>query len=93
MLILNGKAEFINNIVINPNRIATGLNGHSEGAVTFSWGAGNLEIRDNYFYSKYGNQGVMGFFSGAAQHTDENLIVTGNYIWREMKVFGLAVMI
>lgn len=77
-LSLNGLASFFNNTVIDVNRIDKDLNGHSEGAITFSWGAGNLTINDNFFYSYSGNYGVLGAFSGAAEHTDENLTVINN---------------
>lgn len=75
---LNGLASFVNNEVFNVNRVPKGANGHSEGAITFSWGAGNLTVANNYFQSSSGNYGVLGKFSGSAQHTDENLTVTDN---------------
>ncbi len=75
---INALARFADNEVYNPNRIEKGLNGHSEGAVTFSWGAGNLTVENNYFESISGNYGVLGTFSGALEHTDENLIVRNN---------------
>lgn len=70
---LNGLASFSRNFVFNVNRIEKGLNGHSEGAITFSWGGGNLTVVDNTFISRTGNYGVMGLFAGANNHTDENL--------------------
>lgn len=75
---INGLASFINNTVTNVNRIDKYLSGHSEGAITFSWGGGNLNIENNYFSSETGNYGVMGIFAGQPQNTDENLIVTSN---------------
>lgn len=75
---LNAGSVFKNNFVFNVNRIDKGINGHSEGAITFSWGAGNLSITDNEFISKSGNYGVMGVFAGASEHTDENLVFLQN---------------
>ncbi len=77
-LSLNGLAIFSNNTVIDINRIDKDLNGHSEGAITFSWGAGNLTVKDNLFYSYSGNYGVFGIFAAAREHTDENLTIINN---------------
>lgn len=75
---LNAKASFHDNVVVNPNRIDPKLNGHSEGAVTFSWGAGNLEVYNNTFSSDSRNYGVFGIFAGEKQNTDENLLIRNN---------------
>lgn len=74
----NGYSEFKNNTVIDMNRIEKGMNAHSEGAISFSWGAGNLVVDGNYFESYSGNYGVFGVFGGATEHPDENLTVTNN---------------
>lgn len=76
---LNARSNFSNNIVFNPNRMEKYVNGHSEGAITFSWGGGNLAIEDNVFISKSRHYGVMGIFAGAKHHTDENLTFKNNY--------------
>ena len=75
---LNGLADFTNNYVEDVNRAPIGMNGHSEGAITFSWGAGNLTVSGNYFFSETGHYGMLGLFRGALENTDENLIVEGN---------------
>lgn len=75
---LNGRSYFRKNAVFDPNRIPRGLNRHSEGAITFSWGAGNLDVTDNLFVSFSGNFGVLGYFNGEFQNTDENLRVMRN---------------
>jgi len=75
---INGRADFTRNDVRNVNRAPRGMNGHSEGAITFSWGGGNLTVHDNYFFSETGHYGVLGRFSEQLEHTDENLVVTEN---------------
>lgn len=75
---LNAGSEFRYNVVYNPNRLGGVFNGHSEGAISFSWGAGNLLVADNDFYSDSGHFGVLGIFAGAAENTDDNLTVLRN---------------
>jgi hypothetical protein len=77
-LSLNGYSVFKENTVFDINRIEKGLSGHSEGAITFSWGGGNLKVVNNIFVSYSGNYGVLGQFAGEEHNTDENLIFTNN---------------
>lgn len=88
-LALNGKSDFTNNYVDDVNRAPKGMNGHSEGAITFSWGAGNLTVSHNYFYSRSGNYGVLGVFSEHAENTDENLTVTDNVAYNFERIIDL----
>lgn len=78
--IINTPASFTNNAVFNPNRIARGLNGHSEGAITFSWGPGAY-ISDNFFLSESGNYGVFGNFSGSSPNANVDLTIKNNYAY------------
>tara|TARA_R100000656_G_scaffold121123_1_gene95850 strand:- start:309 stop:1541 length:1233 start_codon:yes stop_codon:yes gene_type:complete len=76
---LNAESVIQENIIINMNQISKGINGHSEGAITFSWGPGNLKILNNTFISKSGNYGVMGFFFSSPTNGAENLTFSNNY--------------
>jgi len=87
---INGLASFTSNTVINVNRIKKGLSGHSEGAVTFSWGAGNLTVENNYFKSYSGNYGVLGVFGGSIKNADENLTVRYNEAYNFEYIIRIA---
>lgn len=77
---INTPASFTDNAVFNPNRLEKFLNGHSEGAITFSWGEG-LQIERNFFISDSHNYGVLGFFNGTAPNRNDNLFVKENYAY------------
>lgn len=83
----SGGSWFINNSVkdVCLDYIA---NGHSEGAVAFSYGAGNLVVSNNLFDTGY--TGVLGAFgpSNDPEHADRWLIVTNNICKNFGGVFG-----
>lgn len=69
---------FVNNYVENVCQAGNIANGHSEGAVTFSWGAGRLIITGNEF--RNGNTSVLGGFgpSSGEPMADKWLIFSNN---------------
>lgn len=75
---INGYSVFNRNVVIDTHRSPVGYSGHSEGAITFSWGGGNLVVSNNYIESYTGKYGFLGVFNGSANHTKENLKVFNN---------------
>ena len=75
---LNAWAVIHGNQIKNINRIAKDLNGHSEGAITFSWGGGNALVKCNDFISESGNYGILGPFRTSAQNNSENLTFIDN---------------
>ena len=75
---INAGASFIGNDVYDVNRKRSEVNGHSEGAITFSWGGGNLLVRNNRFTTLNGEDGVMGKFYSDTVNTDENLVFEDN---------------
>ena len=75
---INAGASFIGNKVYDVNRVSSEVNGHSEGAITFSWGGGNILVRGNKFTTLTGKDGVMGKFYSDTSNTDENLVFEDN---------------
>lgn len=74
-----GFAWFINNTVKRCNLETTTRIGHSEGAITFSWGAGNFIIKDNVLEDL--TECFLGGFSTYTEaHGDEFLMVSGNIV-------------
>lgn len=82
---------FINNNVRNVCLAGNTANGHSEGAVTFSWGAGNLIVSGNHFHT--GTESVLGAFgpSNEATNPDRWLIVTNNICYNFKRIFDAVV--
>lgn len=87
---LSGYSAFLNNTVENNNRVAVGLNGHSEGAITFSWGPGNVLIEGNHFISLTRNYGVMGHFYSDPQNGAENIVFRNNVAENYSYIIKLA---
>lgn len=74
-----GFAWFTNNTVKRCNLETTARIGHSEGAITFSWGAGNFIIKDNVLEDL--TECFLGGFSTYTEaHGDEFLMVSGNIV-------------
>ena len=69
-------SRFRNNYVDRVCLATNAVNGHSEGAVTFSWGAGRLIIEGNEL--KHGSESVFGGFGLEATNPDKWLIVRDN---------------
>lgn len=69
---------FINNYVEGVCLAGNVANGHSEGAVTFSWGAGRLIVTGNEF--RNGNESVLGGFGPSAGESmpDKWIIFSNN---------------
>ena len=78
---------FTNNYVDGVCLAGNAVNGHSEGAVTFSWGAGRLIVANNEF--RNGGEGVLGGFgpSSGEINADKWLVVTGNLCLTFNRVF------
>lgn len=74
-----GFAWFINNTVKRCNLETTTRIGHSEGAITFSWGAGNFIIKDNVL-EDLTECFLGGFSTYTEEHGDEFLMVSGNIV-------------
>lgn len=75
---LSSASWFVNNVTNGTNLATQAVNGHCEGAVTFSWGAGRLIVSGNDMLN--GTESVLGGFgpSNEAQNADKWLIVSGN---------------
>lgn len=74
-----GFAWFTNNTVKRCNLETTARIGHSEGAITFSWGAGNFIVKDNVLEDL--TECFLGGFSTYTEaHGDEFLMVSGNIV-------------
>ena len=69
-------SRFRNNYVERVCLATNAVNGHSEGAITFSWGAGRLIVDDNEF--KNGKESVLGAFGLDSTNADKWLVVTNN---------------
>lgn len=67
---------FVGNFVDGVCLATQAVGGHTEGAVTFSWGAGRLIITGNEFAN--GAESVMGSFHPDATNTDRWLIFSNN---------------
>lgn len=69
---------FTNNFVDRVNLATQNVNGHCEGAITFSWGAGRLIVTGNEFSN--GTESVLGAFGPAteAENPDKWLIFSNN---------------
>ncbi len=87
---LNAGASFINNTVIRSNAVLESLNGHAEGAITMSWGGGNLTVKNNYFESSSMTAGVIGQFYSDYTETEENLVFMDNHAKGYRRVILLA---
>ena len=72
-----GFSRFINNTIKRVNTNGQAANGHAEGMVTFSWGAGDLIVNNNI--AEDGGTGVIGAFGPTTGiNVDKWLIVTNN---------------
>ncbi len=72
-----GFSRFINNTIKRTNTNGQAANGHAEGMVTFSWGAGDLIVNNNI--AEDGGTGVIGAFGPTTGiNVDKWLIVTNN---------------
>ena len=72
-----GFSRFINNTIKRTNTNGQEANGHAEGMVTFSWGAGDLIVNNNI--AEDGGTGVIGAFGPTTGiNVDKWLIVTNN---------------
>ena len=69
-------SRFRNNYVDRVCLATNAVNGHSEGAITFSWGAGRLIIKGNEI--KHGSESVFGGFGLEATNPDKWLIIKDN---------------
>ncbi len=86
-LTANSPSSFTNNVCRNTN-IKTVEAGHSEGAVTFSWNGGRVNIVANHFYG--GSGSVFGFIDGWTSGTandKENYIISNNQCYNYAKIF------
>ena len=75
---LSSASWFTNNVTNGTNLATQAVNGHCEGAVTFSWGAGRLIVSGNEFLN--GSESVLGAFGPAneASNADKWLVFSGN---------------
>ena len=73
---LSSASWFVNNFVDRVCLATQEVGGHTEGAVTFSWGAGRLIITGNEFAN--GTESVLGSFYPEATNTDRWLIFSDN---------------
>lgn len=82
-----GSASWFTSNVVDGVCLATNaVNGHSEGAVTFSWGAGRLIVTGNEF--RNGNEGVLGGFGpSTGAMADKWLVVSDNLCMTFNRVF------
>lgn len=69
---------FSKNTGKNLNLVGTTVNGHAEGAITFSWGAGRLIVDSNYMYN--GNEGFLGHFSPSTGDNPDKFLNVGRNI-------------
>ncbi len=87
----NTPAFFSNNTVENFNRVSNLKSKHSEGTITFSWGAGNLTINNNYFRNdnKKDQTSLLGSFGSGIEgdNLDKNLIFVGNQSFNYSSIF------
>ena len=67
---------FVNNFVNGVCQATQEVNAHSEGAITFSWGAGRLIVAHNEFWN--GVESILGAFASNDTNPDEWLIFSGN---------------
>lgn len=74
----HSSSWFINNFADGINLKTQAVIGHSEGAVTFSWGAGRLFVLNNDL--RNGSEGVLGAFGPSSGETmaDKWLTISGN---------------
>lgn len=73
----SSSSWFSDNFCKNLNLVGNAVNGHSEGVVTFSWGAGRLFVVNNFMQD--GNESFLGHFTASTgANADKNLIVQGN---------------
>lgn len=73
----SSSSWFSDNFCKNLNLAGNAVNGHSEGVVTFSWGAGRLFVVNNFMQD--GNESFLGHFTASTgANADKNLIVQGN---------------
>jgi len=78
---------FAMNLVRRTNLKGQTASGHSEGAVTFSWGPGHLIIADNLFDG--GNEPLLGNFGmSSGANPSRLLIVSGNIAKGYPKIFA-----
>lgn len=82
-----GSASWFTSNVVDGVCLATNaVNGHSEGAVTFSWGAGRLIVTGNEF--RNGNEGVLGGFGpSTGAMADKWLVFSDNICMTFNRVF------
>jgi len=74
---LQGSASwFVNNFVNGVCQATQAVGGHTEGAITFSWGAGRLIITGNELWN--GAESVLGSFASNDTNPDKWLVFSGN---------------
>jgi len=86
---INQGAIIRGNIFKRTNLATTAVTGHSEGAITFSWGPGDLTIVGNHFDG--GSEAIFGNFGvSTGNNSSKMLVITGNKCKDYRKVFSNA---
>lgn len=74
-----GYSYFVGNTCKRTNLATNAKIGHSEGAITFSWNAGNFIVANNYF-EDLTEAWLGGFGPSTGVNSDEFFIATGNIV-------------